>query len=49
MQPVVQLEDIHRVYDTGEVKVHAVRGISLTIQKGDFLAIMVRQAPANRP
>jgi putative ABC transport system ATP-binding protein len=40
MQPVVQLEDIHRVYDTGEVKVHAVRGISLTIQKGDFLAIM---------
>ena len=40
MNPVVQLEDIHRVYDTGEVKVHAVRGISLTIQKGEFLAIM---------
>jgi len=40
MQPVVQLEDIHRVYDTGEVKVHAVRGISLTINKGDFIAIM---------
>jgi len=40
MQPVVQLEDIHRIYDTGEVKVHAVRGISLTIQKGEFLAIM---------
>ena len=40
MQPVVQLEDIHRIYDTGEVKVHAVRGISLTIQKGEFIAIM---------
>ncbi len=40
MQPVVQLEDIHRVYDTGEVKVHAVRGISLDIHKGDFIAIM---------
>ncbi len=40
MQPVVQLEDIHRVYDTGEVKVHAVRGVSLDIHKGDFIAIM---------
>jgi putative ABC transport system ATP-binding protein len=40
MQPVVQLDDIHRVYDTGEIKVHAVRGITLTIQKGEFIAIM---------
>ncbi len=40
MQPVVQLEDIHRVYDTGEIKVHAVRGVTLTIQKGEFIAIM---------
>ncbi len=40
MQPVVKLEDIHRVYDSGEVKVHAVRGISLAINKGEFIAIM---------
>ena len=40
MQPVVQLEDIHRVYDTGEIKVHAVRGVTLTIHKGEFIAIM---------
>ena len=40
MRPVVQLQEIHKSYDTGEVQVHAVRGISLTIQKGDFLAIM---------
>ncbi|MBP7483155.1 MAG: ABC transporter ATP-binding protein [Lacunisphaera sp.] len=40
MRAVVQLQEIHKTYDTGEVQVHAVRGISLTIQKGDFLAIM---------
>jgi putative ABC transport system ATP-binding protein len=40
MQPVVQLGDIHRIYDSGDVKVHAVRGVSLTIQPGEFIAIM---------
>ncbi len=40
MTAVVQLQAIHKTYDTGEVKVHAVRGISLDIQRGDFLAIM---------
>jgi putative ABC transport system ATP-binding protein len=40
MIAVVQLTDIHKTYDTGEVKVHAVRGISLEIQRGEFLAIM---------
>jgi ABC-type antimicrobial peptide transport system, ATPase component len=40
MSPVVQLNDIHRVYDSGEVKVHAVRGVSLEIQRGEFMAIM---------
>jgi ABC-type lipoprotein export system ATPase subunit len=38
--PVIQFEDIHKVYDSGEVEVHAVRGISLTIQRGEFVAIM---------
>jgi putative ABC transport system ATP-binding protein len=40
MAPVVQLKDIHKIYDSGEVKVHAVRGISLDLQKGEFMAIM---------
>ncbi len=40
MSPVVQLQDIHRVYDSGEVKVHAVRGVSLEIHRGEFMAIM---------
>ncbi len=40
MSAVVHLQDLHKIYDTGEVKVHAVRGISLEIHRGDFLAIM---------
>ncbi len=40
MQPVIQLEDLHKTYDTGEVEVHAVRGVSLTVQPGEFIAIM---------
>jgi len=31
MSTVVKLENIHKVYDSGEVKVHAVRGISVEI------------------
>jgi putative ABC transport system ATP-binding protein len=37
---VIQLADIHKTYHTGEVDVHAVRGVSLEIQKGEFVAIM---------
>jgi putative ABC transport system ATP-binding protein len=37
---VVQLEDIRKVYQSGEVQVHAVRGISLAIDPGEFVAIM---------
>ncbi len=40
MPPVVQLQDIHKIYASGEVQVHAVRGISLDIHKGEFIAIM---------
>ncbi len=37
---VVQLDNIHKIYDSGEVKVHAVRGVSISIQKGEFVALM---------
>jgi len=40
MKPVIQLEDIHKVYHTGEVNVHAVRGVPLEIQQGEFVALM---------
>ena len=37
---VIQLADIHKGYHTGEVDVHAVRGVSLAIAPGEFVAIM---------
>ena len=40
MSAIVQLTDIHKTYSSGEVPVHALRGVSLTIQKGEFVAIM---------
>jgi putative ABC transport system ATP-binding protein len=39
-QPLVQLEDIRKTYRNGELEVHAVRGISLEMHTGEFIAIM---------
>ncbi len=40
MAAVVQLQQIRKVYRSGEVEVHAVRGVSLDIHSGEFVAIM---------
>ena len=40
MQPVVKLENFSKTYYAGQVEVHAVRGVSLEIQPGEFVAIM---------
>jgi putative ABC transport system ATP-binding protein len=40
MAPVVKIADIHKIYESGEIPVHAVRGVSLDIMKGEFLALM---------
>jgi putative ABC transport system ATP-binding protein len=37
---VVKLTDVHKTYRTGDVDVHAVRGVSLEIQSGEFVALM---------
>jgi putative ABC transport system ATP-binding protein len=36
----VRLEDIRKTYRTGEVDVHAVRGVSIEIGRGEFVALM---------
>jgi putative ABC transport system ATP-binding protein len=38
--PVIELDHIHKTYTMGDVEVHALRGISLTIREGEFVAIM---------
>ena len=37
---VVKLTDVHKTYHTGDVNVHAVRGVSLEIRRGEFVALM---------
>jgi putative ABC transport system ATP-binding protein len=39
-RPVIELDHIHKVYTMGDVEVHALRGVSLTIREGEFVAIM---------
>ncbi|NUN22882.1 MAG: ABC transporter ATP-binding protein, partial [Candidatus Jettenia caeni] len=39
-QNIVSLDKIYKIYSMGEVKVTALNGISLTMKKGEFVAIM---------
>jgi len=39
-EPLVVLKDVWKIYQMGEVKVPALRGITLNINKGDFVAII---------
>ncbi len=40
MNTVIQLEDIQKTYHTGDVDVRAVRGVSLEVAQGEFVALM---------
>ncbi len=37
---VIRLENVYKTYDLGEVQVHALRGVSLEIHAGEFVAVM---------
>ena len=38
--PVIDIHGIHRIYETEAGLTHALRGVSLTVDRGEFLAIM---------
>ncbi len=40
MGTVIELDNVHKIYDTGAVKVPALRGVSLRVLSGEFVAIM---------
>jgi len=39
-QPVIRIRDITKVYQMGEVQVHALRGVSLEVEPGEMVAVM---------
>lgn len=39
-QPVIALHDVIKTYALGEISVHALRGVSFSIDSGDYVAIM---------
>jgi macrolide transport system ATP-binding/permease protein len=39
-EPIIQVRDAVKIYRLGDTEVHALRGVSLTIRRGEFVAIM---------
>ncbi len=37
---VIEVNDIHKYYDLGETQVHALRGVSVEVKAGEFVAVM---------
>ena len=38
--PVIDIQKVHRIFETGAGLNHVLRGVSLSVEKGEFLAIM---------
>src|ERR1035437_6681218 len=39
-KPVIRLESVYKVYDLGEIQVQALRGVSVEVREGEFVAVM---------
>ena len=39
-EAVIRVDDVHKYYELGEMRVHALRGITVSIRHGEFVAIM---------
>jgi putative ABC transport system ATP-binding protein len=40
MKPVIQIENMKKIYRIGDQEIHALKGVNVTIEEGDFVAIM---------
>ena len=40
MNETIKITKLNKIYDTGAVQVHALKNINLTIEKGEYVAIM---------
>ncbi|MER7273699.1 ABC transporter ATP-binding protein [Dactylosporangium sp. NPDC000244] len=39
-KPVLDIQNVAKIYGQGETEVHALRGVTLTVERGDYVAIM---------
>ncbi len=47
--PIIELENVTKVYDLGEQKVDALKGVSLKIFPGEIVALMIESSPEKSP
>jgi ABC-type lipoprotein export system ATPase subunit len=40
VEPIIRVSNVTRTYHVGDVDVHALRGINLVVEPGEFIAIM---------
>jgi ABC-type lipoprotein export system ATPase subunit len=40
IESIVEAREVHRTYDTGSIRVHALRGLNLSVAPGEMIAIM---------
>lgn len=40
MAPLIEFRDVYKIYKMGDSEVHAIDGISMSVEKGEFLAIV---------
>jgi putative ABC transport system ATP-binding protein len=38
--PVVDIQDVHKIYSVGDIAVHALRGVTFTVTRGEYVAII---------
>ena len=40
MQHLIELRDVYKIYQMGDTAVHALDGVTLTVDRGEFVAIV---------
>jgi len=39
-RPMIEIRDLKKTYRVGEIDVHALRGVNLTVERGEFLSVV---------